>query len=126
MQRDFQSSKFFIQGYQSQADFYILLVATCPVVLGVQWMATLGPIQTDYNNPTMVIQDNGKPVILQDIEIKKVGPPKKKECNLMLASSLFLQEVCQELSPQLATQRNPIALPEKPTRLCGTKTLASK
>ena len=37
-----------IQGCPIVADFYVLPVATCPMVLGIQWLATLGPIETDY------------------------------------------------------------------------------
>jgi hypothetical protein len=37
-----------IQGFIVQADFYVLLEATYQAVLGVQWLATLGPIQIDY------------------------------------------------------------------------------
>ena len=34
------------QGCPIVADF--LLVAACPMVLGIQWLATLGPVEIDY------------------------------------------------------------------------------
>ena len=37
-----------IQVFTVWADFYILPVAACQAVLGVQWLDTLGPIETDY------------------------------------------------------------------------------
>jgi len=42
-----------IQGFQTKADFYVLPMAACPLVLGVHWLATLGPIETDYKKLTM-------------------------------------------------------------------------
>jgi len=37
-----------IEGYPIIIDFYILPVATCQLVLGVQWLQTLGPIEINY------------------------------------------------------------------------------
>lgn len=37
-----------IQGCPVVADYYVLPVAACPLVLGVQWLATLEPVKTDY------------------------------------------------------------------------------
>ncbi|KAL5750114.1 hypothetical protein ACOSP7_024717 [Xanthoceras sorbifolium] len=54
-----------IQGYQMQTDFYVLLVAACPLVLGVQWLATLGPIETDYQKLKMIFKDGGVTHTLQ-------------------------------------------------------------
>lgn len=33
-----------IQGCSIVVDYYILIMAACPLVLGVQWLATLGPV----------------------------------------------------------------------------------
>ncbi|GFS41766.1 hypothetical protein Acr_00g0076330 [Actinidia rufa] len=43
-----------------QAIFYILLVTTFQEVLGVQWLATLGPVETNYDKVTMSFQQGGK------------------------------------------------------------------
>lgn len=48
-----------VQGTPITADFYILPVAACPIVLGVQWLATLGPIETDYSQLTMSFTQDG-------------------------------------------------------------------
>lgn len=40
-------------------DFYVLPVATCHVVLGVQCLATLGPIKKNYRNLIMNFTDSG-------------------------------------------------------------------
>jgi hypothetical protein len=41
------------------ADYFILPVAACPVVLGVQWRATLGPVETDYKRLTISFKKDG-------------------------------------------------------------------
>ncbi|KAL5842415.1 hypothetical protein ACOSQ3_013018 [Xanthoceras sorbifolium] len=46
-----------IQRYQMQTDFYVLPVAACPLVLGVQWLATLGLTETDYQQLKMTFKD---------------------------------------------------------------------
>ncbi|KAL5753671.1 hypothetical protein ACOSP7_021891 [Xanthoceras sorbifolium] len=42
-----------IQNHSIQADFYVLPVAACQVVLGVQWLETLGSVEMDYKKLTM-------------------------------------------------------------------------
>ncbi|KAJ0083307.1 hypothetical protein Patl1_30583 [Pistacia atlantica] len=42
-----------IQGLPVIFDYYILPVAACQLVLGMQWLATLGPIKTDYKQLIM-------------------------------------------------------------------------
>ncbi|KAL5785695.1 hypothetical protein ACOSQ2_008087 [Xanthoceras sorbifolium] len=49
-----------IQGYQVMADFYVLPIAACPLVLGVQWLATLGHVEIDYKELTMTFKEGGK------------------------------------------------------------------
>lgn len=43
-----------IQGYVVTADYYVLPIAACQLVLGVQWLETLGPIETDYKKLTVL------------------------------------------------------------------------
>ncbi|KAH7533312.1 hypothetical protein FEM48_Zijuj04G0117500 [Ziziphus jujuba var. spinosa] len=49
-----------IQGICLTTDYYILPVAAYPLVLGVQWLATLIPIETDYSKLTMMFKQEGK------------------------------------------------------------------
>ncbi|KAL6335418.1 hypothetical protein AAG906_029661 [Vitis piasezkii] len=48
-----------IQGIPVMTDYYILPVAACQVVLGVQWLETLGPIESDYKALTMSFKLGG-------------------------------------------------------------------
>lgn len=48
-----------IQGCPITADYYILPVAACPLVLGMLWLATLGPIKADYAQLTMSFAKDG-------------------------------------------------------------------
>nr|TKS04638.1 hypothetical protein D5086_0000141070 [Populus alba] len=49
-----------IQGIIVRADFFVLPVAACQVVLGVQWLETLGPIKTDYKKLIMLFKKGGQ------------------------------------------------------------------
>ncbi|VFQ89741.1 unnamed protein product [Cuscuta campestris] len=42
-----------VQGYNITTDYYVLPVAACQIVLGVQWMKTLGPVELDYQRLTL-------------------------------------------------------------------------
>ena len=38
-----------LQGLKQKADFLVLLIQSCDLVLGIQWLKTLGPIIWDFN-----------------------------------------------------------------------------
>ncbi|KAJ8759120.1 hypothetical protein K2173_004127 [Erythroxylum novogranatense] len=80
-----------IQGYLTSADFFVLPVAACPVVMGVQWLATLGPIETDYNKLTMTIKGNDQIHTFQGEQQGEMGPLSKKDVSLHMATSFLLQ-----------------------------------
>lgn len=42
-----------MQGHSYEADFYLLPLGGCDVVLGVSWLSTLGPILWDFLKLTM-------------------------------------------------------------------------
>jgi hypothetical protein len=60
-----------IQGSSFQTDFFILPLAGCNVVLGIQWLRTLGPIIWDFLQLTMEFQHDGDTCILHGL---KQGP----------------------------------------------------
>ncbi|KAA8531359.1 hypothetical protein F0562_006068 [Nyssa sinensis] len=62
-----------IQGVPITADYYYVLhMAACQVVLGVQWLETLGPIEMDYKRLTMTFQVISDNVIVQDSSGKEI------------------------------------------------------
>ena len=54
-----------IQGYTITTDFFVLPIAACPIVLGVQWLKTLGPFEIDFQNLTV-----GSIMLVQHISYK--------------------------------------------------------
>ena len=42
-----------VQGLQQQTDFFVLPLQGCDLVLGVQWLKTLGPIIWNFHTLTM-------------------------------------------------------------------------
>nr|XP_048331662.1 uncharacterized protein LOC125422982 [Ziziphus jujuba var. spinosa] len=57
-----------VQNCPVQSNFYVLPVAACPIVLGVQWLETLGPIETDYRQLTMKFKLGDRLYQLQGIQ----------------------------------------------------------
>ncbi|KAJ0095807.1 hypothetical protein Patl1_15988 [Pistacia atlantica] len=42
-----------LDGHQFLLDLFVLLIKGANLVLGVQWLSTLGPILMDYKTPTL-------------------------------------------------------------------------
>lgn len=63
-----------IQRCQIITDFYVFPVAACSLVLGVQWLATLGPIQIDYSKLLMSFKIDGTLHIFQGIKKSSLEP----------------------------------------------------
>lgn len=60
--------------YNLSRFFFVLPVAACPVVMGVQWLATLGPVETDYNKLTMTIKGDDQTYTFQGMHQGEIGP----------------------------------------------------
>lgn len=84
-----------IQGYPVKADFFVLPVAAYPLVLGVQWMATLGPIQTDYKQLTMEFKQNGIPYCFQGIRQQEIEALSHKDS---YGTGFFIQLLSSSIS----------------------------
>ncbi|XP_061371285.1 uncharacterized protein LOC133313888 [Gastrolobium bilobum] len=46
-------------------DLYVLDLNGADIVLGVQWLSTLGPVMTDYENLTMSFHHKSQPILLK-------------------------------------------------------------
>ncbi|KAJ8751592.1 hypothetical protein K2173_016841 [Erythroxylum novogranatense] len=90
-----------IQGCPIIADFFVLPKAACPVVLGVQWLETLGPIQTDYKKLTMSFNLDGVRYIFNGMRNREMEALTEKESQQLgttgtLGTGLFIQLVPHE------------------------------
>jgi hypothetical protein len=68
-----------IQGLPIRADFYVLPVAACQAVLGVQWLETLGPIEIDYKQLSMSFCHAGKSHTILGLHRSELAPMTEKE-----------------------------------------------
>nr|GEV50805.1 transposon Ty3-G Gag-Pol polyprotein [Tanacetum cinerariifolium] len=100
-----------VQGYVISTDFFVLPVVTCPIVLGVQWLKTLGPIEFDFNNLTMEFHIAGSHHKLKGLKASELSALKSHElmgiCDaaLLLQIILVLPQVQPEISSSLAIQK---------------------
>jgi hypothetical protein len=66
-----------LQGINFRTDLFILPLAGCDAVLGIQWLRTLGPILWDFSALTMQFSLGGVPCTLQGL---RQGPRVSLEC----------------------------------------------
>ncbi|EYU45221.1 hypothetical protein MIMGU_mgv1a024659mg, partial [Erythranthe guttata] len=92
-----------IQGCSVTAYYYILPVAACQLVLGVQWLETLGSIETDYKQLSMTFKVNGISRTFRGLGRAVVGALTNKEINGLQGTYFFLQMVQSNLSDQPKT-----------------------
>ncbi|GJX69685.1 transposon ty3-G gag-pol polyprotein [Tanacetum coccineum] len=80
-----------IQGYTITTDFFVLPVAACPIVLGVQWLKTLGPIEIDFEKLTLGFRLAGSSHILQGLKRSELTALKSHECMGLNGTAMLLQ-----------------------------------
>ncbi|XP_035551117.1 uncharacterized protein LOC118349692 [Juglans regia] len=56
-----------VQGTKFLVPFHVLTLGGCDIVLGVQWLKTLGPIQWDFTNMSMQFEIAGQQLFLQGL-----------------------------------------------------------
>jgi len=49
-----------LHGEEYMADMIVVALGSCEMILGVQWLATLGPILWDFEKLRMEFKYNGK------------------------------------------------------------------
>lgn len=60
-------------GYTVTTYFFVLPVAACPIVLGIQWLKTLGPIEFDFQNLTLGFRIAGSSHKLHGLKRSSLG-----------------------------------------------------
>ncbi|KAJ0836439.1 putative nucleotidyltransferase, Ribonuclease H [Helianthus annuus] len=81
-----------IQGYNVTTDFFVLPVAACSIVLGVQWLKTLGPIEIDFQNLTLGFKLAGSSHKLQGLRQTDISTLKSTE-SLGVGGTAFLLQI---------------------------------
>ncbi|KAJ8751836.1 hypothetical protein K2173_026032 [Erythroxylum novogranatense] len=94
------------------ADFFVLPSAACSVVLGVQWLANLGPIETDYGKLTLAFNLNSKRYTFQGLQQRELEALSDKEAHHLLSNSLlgtgfFIQLISTEVNIQDSFKLHP-------------------
>ncbi|CAL5340382.1 unnamed protein product [Camellia sinensis] len=98
-----------MQGTEFQADMRILQLKGCDMVLGIQWLATLGPVKWDFKNLSMEFQLNdrrhvlrgGKKEELTVIGANKMKKTVQKQAQGVVAQVYSFQAECDEMEDTL-------------------------
>lgn len=84
-----QSVTIQVQSCPVMVDFYVLPKAACSLVLCIQWLATLGLIETDYSQLKMSFKKDSILYTLHEIRQLSLKALSKKEC----PSTIFLLQL---------------------------------
>nr|GEV17196.1 protein kinase-like domain, phloem protein 2-like protein [Tanacetum cinerariifolium] len=80
-----------IQGFTILTDFWVLPVSACPVVLGVQWLKTLGPMEINYQKLTFRFKLAGATHTLQGLKATELQAIPANELVALQGLAYFLQ-----------------------------------
>lgn len=86
----------------SRVPHHSRLLCACLLVLGVQWLATLGPIETDYSKLTMSFKRNGTQQTFQGIRQHGIEALSNKECQGIHGTSFLIHLIQTEFSTNLS------------------------
>lgn len=92
------------QGHKFTTDAMLISLGSCDMVLGIQWLRTLGSINWDFNKLEMVFSIQGQKMVLkgqpqQRVKVLKGAPSEKLLKNAAQLCFLQLTEVTPLLSP---------------------------
>lgn len=91
-----------VQNHVITADFYVLLAAACQAVLGVQWLETLGSIETNYKELTMGFIKDGQRYTLQGLRRSELEALNNKQIQHLEGDGYFLQiTLCAKPTPDV-------------------------
>ena len=96
-----------LQGHSFTVDLHVLPLCGADIVLGVQWLKSLGPVLTDYNDLTMKFLHQGQLIELKgttDMHLLAVSPPQLRHMlQTQSVSEFFHIRVCPPTSPSPTT-----------------------
>lgn len=115
-----------VQGQAFTVDLYVLPLCGADVVLGVQWLKSLGSVLTDYNDLTMKFVFNGSLIKLKgnsDKALLTITPPQFwRLTQTRNASEYFHIRLCSQASPPPTTHPDILALTTQFSSLFQTPT----
>lgn len=92
-----------VQGRAFTVDLHVLPLCGADVVLGVQWLKSLGPVLTDYNELTMKFVYDGSLIELKgnsNMALMAITPPQlRRLTQTRSASEYFHIRVCPQAPP---------------------------
>ena len=101
-----------IQNQDFTMDLHALPLCGADIVLGVQWLKSLGPVLTDYNNLTMKFNSDGHIVELKgdtDDTLQAITPPQLRRIVRTASAYFHISLIPPELP---STQTQPKHYPE--------------
>ncbi|KAJ7960249.1 Ty3/gypsy retrotransposon protein [Quillaja saponaria] len=102
IQHQCNQSKWQMQKRAFQADFLVMPLGGCHMVLGIQWLSTLGPILWDFDRMTMLFWKGQASIMLQGSGNREVGviQPKELRKTSHCGSSLMIVQVTKKNNQQ--------------------------
>lgn len=61
-----------MHGIEFTADFFLMPLKGCDMVLGVQWFTSLGKVLFDFSNHTIGFEIQGRKVLLKGVPDKNI------------------------------------------------------
>ncbi|KAG6528131.1 hypothetical protein ZIOFF_010280 [Zingiber officinale] len=96
------SIKIFLPNYELITDLFLLPLDGCDVVLGAQWLKTLGDIIWNFSQLTMRFQDQGKEVCIRGKKQDTITPISSYQAEQLLKKdcSIFLMQLSIKKDPK--------------------------
>jgi len=88
---------FYLEDTEYVSDVYLISLGSCDMILGVQWLATLGPILWNFENLTMEFSLGDRKQLLQGINVAEVewpqGQRQKVSCQVFRMFAIHVTPV---------------------------------
>ncbi|XP_061370707.1 uncharacterized protein LOC133313358 [Gastrolobium bilobum] len=108
-----QQVPLFIADHQFFVDFYLLPICGEDLVLGVQWLKTLGPVLTDYEALTMKFIKEGKLVLVQGVASEQAQELNSAQLKRLISTRAVAELYHLQAIPPHTTSTPPATYPHE-------------